>query len=125
MSGTVDKPQHLQALENANAVRRKQFAALREIKSGASIASVLFSEDSDLGSIPVERLLRAVRGWGSYRVASCCRRLGINERRPIRRLTDRQKVAILRENPGGRERGSRPDTTVPRALIEAEADGED
>lgn len=93
-------PQHMQALEMANRIRFAQANALRQVRAGQSIREVLFSDAPEYQSIAIGRLLRAQNRWGYTRTNKLLRRLVINENRPLRKLTSRQKDAIACEVEG-------------------------
>ncbi|CAL9677683.1 hypothetical protein SUDANB95_08010 (plasmid) [Actinosynnema sp. ALI-1.44] len=93
--------QRSRALDKANAVRRARSAVLAEVKDGiTTVAAVLDraardKSDTIVGRIPVQRLLRAQRGWGKARAAGLMQRLGILPTRRASGLSERQRRALL------------------------------
>ncbi len=106
-------PQHLRALELANAAKQDHAAVKREIASGGlSVADAL--TDPRAGSLTVLAVLVAQPGWGPSRARRALAATGgrdgawsIAEDRRVRDLTDRQRWAVVA--------AVKPDAAVRRA----------
>jgi hypothetical protein len=90
---TVEIPQHMQALAQANRQRLAAAELKGEIKRGeTSLAAAI--EDSRAGCLTVIDLLMAQRGWGVDRAAKLLDRERIYQTKRVRALTERQRGVI-------------------------------
>lgn len=109
-------PQHLQALQRANAVRLARAELKRRVALGEiSAADVILETPWEAESMTVGDLITSQHRWGHTRCRRLLHRLQISENRPVGKLTDRQrralagllgKAAAVREQ--GAEREARP-----------------
>ena len=113
MSPALDGPQHLQALQRANAVRLARAELKRRVAVGeVSAADVILSSPWEADSMTVSDLLTSQRRWGSTRCRKFLQCLSIPENKTIGSMTDRQRrllAALLSES----EPACRPARTVP------------
>src|SRR4051794_18359521 len=87
-----DGPQHLQALERANAVRLARAELKRRVADGGvSAAEVILSSPWEAESMTVSDLLMSQRRWGSTRCRKFLQCVPIPENKPIGTLTERQR----------------------------------
>lgn len=90
-----DGPQHLQALERANAVRLARAELKRKVADGGvSAAEVILSSPWEAESMSVSDLLTSQRRWGSTRCRKFLQCLRISENKQIGTLTERQRHAL-------------------------------
>ena len=96
-SGPIDVQtrQRHEALARANRVRQARAALKRRIAEGrVSAAEVILLHPWEVESMAVADLLTSQRQWGDRR----CRRLlgavGLQERKPIGSMTERQRLAL-------------------------------
>ena len=112
MSPGPEGPQHLQALQRANAVRLARAELKRRVADGeVSAAEVILSSPWEAGSMTVSDLLTSQHRWGSTRCRKFLQCLAIPENKTIGSMTDRQRrvlAALLSES----ERTCRPAATV-------------
>src|SRR3954470_922417 len=95
MSPGPDGPQHLQALQRANAVRLARAELKRKVADGdVRAAEVILSSPWEAESMTVSDLLTSQRRWGSTRCRKLLQCVPIPENKPIGTLTDRQRVAL-------------------------------
>src|SRR5919197_3135176 len=88
-------PQHLQALERANAVRLARAELKRRVAVGdVSAAEVILSSPWEAESMSVSDLLTSQRRWGSTRCRKFLQCVPIPENKPIGTLTERQRRAL-------------------------------
>ena len=88
-------PQHLQALQRANAVRLARAELKRKVaEGGVSAAEVILSSPWEAESMSVSDLLTSQRRWGSTRCRKFLQCVPIPENKPIGTLTDRQRRAL-------------------------------
>lgn len=88
-------PQHMSALERANAVRLARAQLKRDVKAGA--VSIRDALDADCARrMRVLDLLAWQRGWGPVRAGKLLRRAGCSERLLVEQLTDRQRQVLGR-----------------------------
>ena len=110
-----DGPQHLQALERANAVRLARAELKRKVADGGvSAAEVILSSPWEAESMSVSDLLTSQRRWGSTRCRKFLQCVPIPENKPIGTLTDRQRRALAQLLDDG-ERSCRDDEPEIRA----------
>lgn len=87
------QPQHMSALDRANAVRIAGAELKREVRTGrVTIAAALLDERA--GSLPVIDLLVCQHRWGRVRALKLLAAERIPETKRIRDLTDRQRRVI-------------------------------
>jgi hypothetical protein len=92
---TSPGPQHLQALQRANAVRLARAELKRKVaEGGVSAAEVILSSPWEVESMSVSDLLTSQRRWGSTRCRKFLQCVPIPENKPIGTLTDRQRHAL-------------------------------
>jgi hypothetical protein len=112
MSPGPEGPQHLQALQRANAVRLARAELKRRVADGdVSAAEVILSSPWEADSMTVSDLLTSQRRWGSTRCRKFLQCLSIPENKTIGSMTDRQRrvlAALLNES----ERTCRPAATA-------------
>src|SRR5919199_1234268 len=88
-------PQHLQALERANAVRLARADLKRRVAEGeVSVAQVILRSPWEAESMAVADLLTSQRRWGSTRCRKFLQCLSIPENKTIGSMTDRQRHAL-------------------------------
>jgi hypothetical protein len=97
-----DGPQHLQALQRANAVRLARAELKRRVAEGdITAAEVILGSPWEADSMTVSDLLTSQRRWGSTRCRKFLQCLSIPENKTIGSMTDRQRrvlVALLGES---------------------------
>jgi hypothetical protein len=107
-----DGPQHLQALQRANAVRLARAELKRRVADGhVSAGEVILRSPWEAESMTVSDLLTSQRRWGSTRCRKLLQYLSIPENKTIGSMTDRQRrvlAALLSES----EASCRPVTTA-------------
>ncbi|CAB4936080.1 unannotated protein [freshwater metagenome] len=88
-------PQHLQALERANAVRLARAALKRAVAAGElDVAQVVLTCPWEAESMTVADLLASQRRWGVTRVRRFLQAIPMSEAKTIGTLTDRQRAAV-------------------------------
>jgi hypothetical protein len=88
-------PQHLQALQRANAVRLARADLKRRVAEGdVSAAEVILSSPWEAASMTVADLLTSQRRWGSTRCRKLLQSLPMPENKTIGSMTDRQRRAL-------------------------------
>jgi hypothetical protein len=101
MAPGPDGPQHLQALQRANAVRLARAELKRRVADGhVSAAHVILNSPWEADSMTVSDLLTSQRRWGSTRCRKFLQCLSIPENKTIGSMTDRQRrvlAALLSE----------------------------
>jgi hypothetical protein len=102
MAPGPEGPQHLQALQRANAVRLARAELKRRVADGdVSAAHVILSSPWEADSMTVSDLLTSQRRWGSTRCRKFLQYLSIPENKTIGSMTDRQRrvlAALLSES---------------------------
>ncbi len=94
MTTTIEKPQHVEALEKANRVRLARAALKRQVKSGTiTAAEVLLDTPTEAQNMTVGELLRAQDRWSYVRTRKFLGPLAISENRELGMFTDRQREA--------------------------------
>jgi hypothetical protein len=112
MSPGPEGPQHLQALQRANAVRLARAELKRRVADGdITAADVILCSPWEAESMTVSDLLTSQRRWGSTRCRKLLQYLSIPENKTIGSMTDRQRrvLAALLSEP---ERTCRPAATA-------------
>lgn len=88
-------PQHLRALERANAVRLARAELKRQVASGeVSAADVILDSPWEADSMTVVELLGSQRRWGEARCRRFLHAIPLSETKTIGTLTDRQRSAV-------------------------------
>ncbi len=88
-------PQHLQALERANAVRLARAELKRRIAAGdISAADVILASRWEAESMTVADLLASQRRWGQTRCRRFLQSIPMSESKTIGSMTDRQRRAV-------------------------------
>ena len=91
-------PQRMQALERANQVRLARAELKRQIAVGERrAADVILNCPAETANWPVVEVLLCQRHWGDTRCRKFLQRHGINERRPLELLTERQRRLLAAE----------------------------
>lgn len=95
-SATLDAaPQHLRALERANAVRLARADLKRQVAAEeVSAAEVVLSCPWEAQSMSISELLMSQRRWGRARCRRLLLSLGMPENKQIGTLTERQQLGL-------------------------------
>ena len=94
---TTSRPRRLSALEQANRVRLARAAIKRQIADGAlPVTWVLREVPAEARGMTLGELLIAQRRWGQTRCRRLLAALDLGEHKPVGRLTDRQRQALLK-----------------------------
>ena len=89
------EPQHLQALERANAVRLARAELKRRIARGdTTAAEVIMEAPWEVDSMTIGDLLTSQRRWGATRCRRLLQAVPISESKPIGAMTERQRRAL-------------------------------
>jgi len=108
-------PQHLQALQRANAVRLARADLKRRVAEGEiSAAEVILSSPWEAESMTVSDLLTSQKRWGSTRCRKLLQCVLIPENKTIGSMTDRQRQALAQMLEDG-ERSCRTGVAVERS----------
>jgi len=92
---TVHGPQHLQALQRANAVRLARAELKRRVAEGEiDSADVILDSPWEAESMTISDLLTSQRRWGNTRCRKFLQRIPMSENKTIGSMTDRQRVAL-------------------------------
>jgi len=99
MALPVQTPEQQQeSLRKANEARAARSAALKALKAGeVTMPEVLADKESPLQRAFVRQLLLALPGVGKVRADLVLERTGIDPRRRVRGLGERQRKALERE----------------------------
>ena len=92
---TIERPQHMEALERANEIRLAQSELKRELAAGRISLEAALSDPRSQGSFPVHRLLRAIHGFGPHAIRRVLLQPGIPESRRVDALTERQRIHLV------------------------------
>jgi hypothetical protein len=85
-------PQHLQALQRANAVRLARAELKRRVAEGdITAAKVIVSSPWEAASMTITELLTSQRRWGSTRCRKFLQCVEMPENKTIGSMTDRQR----------------------------------
>jgi hypothetical protein len=94
---TSPGPQHLRALQRANAVRLARADLKRRVAVGdVSVAEVILSSPWEAESMTVSDLLTSQKRWGSTRCRKLLQCVPIPENKTIGSMTERQRGALAR-----------------------------
>ena len=118
-------PQHLQALQRANAVRLARAELKRRVSLGEiGAADVVEDPPWEAGSMTVSDLLTSQHRWGHTRCRRLLHAVPLSENKTIGSMTDRQRralAALLREAGAAQSQarvpGDEPAPTLARALV--------
>lgn len=92
---TPDGPQHLQALERANAVRLARAELKRRVAEGEiSTAAVILDAPWEAKSMTISDLLTSQRRWGHTRCRKFLRDVPMSENKTLGSMTQRQRLAL-------------------------------
>ena len=87
-------PQHLQALERANAVRLARAALKRGVAAGEiCVADIILDAPWEAESMTVADLLTSQRRWGQTRCRRFLQMIPLSESKTIGSMTERQRRA--------------------------------
>jgi hypothetical protein len=110
-------PQHLQALERANAVRLARAELKRRVAEGEiTAAEVILSSPWEAASMTVSDLLTSQHRWGHTRCRKFLQCIPMSETKTIGSMTERQRRAVAQLLIAGDAAAQ-----VPRATEPAEA----
>jgi hypothetical protein len=88
-------PQHMQALQRANAVRLARAELKRRVALGdANVAEVILDPPWQAMSMTVSDLLTSQRRWGHTRSRKFLQCIPMSENKTIGSMTDRQRRAL-------------------------------
>jgi hypothetical protein len=88
-------PQHLRALERANAVRLARADLKRRVAEGElTAAEVILGAPWEADSMTVSDLLTSQRRWGHTRCRKFLQSIPMSENKTIGSMTDRQRRAV-------------------------------
>src|SRR5215212_5811482 len=88
-------PQHMQALQRANAVRLARAELKRRVADGdLSAAEVILDSPWEASSMTVSELLTSQRRWGHTRCRKFLQSIPMSEHKTIGSMTDRQRQAV-------------------------------
>ena len=91
-------PQHLQALERANAVRLARAELKRRIAAGEICAAdVIMRSPWEAESMTVADLLTSQRRWGQTRCRRFLQSIPISESKTVGSMTERQRGAVAEQ----------------------------
>jgi hypothetical protein len=93
---TTDRaPQFMQALEKANSTRLAFASVKRQLAAGdITLAQAL--DEPCVQNLDIREVLCAQRRWGDVRAEKALLMIPITGRKPIRKLTDRQRQQLIR-----------------------------
>jgi hypothetical protein len=113
-------PQHMQALQRANAVRLARADLKRRVADGElSAADVVLDSPWEAKSMTISDLLTSQCRWGSTRCRRFLQTVPMSEQKTIGSMTDRQRDALagqLRSQTGSGTPGRRENERPARAL---------
>ncbi len=94
-NATFHGPQHLQALQRANAVRLARADLKRRVADGAiTTAEVILDAPWEADSMAISDLLTSQRRWGNTRCRKFLQSIPMSENKTIGSMTDRQRIAL-------------------------------
>jgi hypothetical protein len=112
-------PQHMRALERANAVRLARAELKRRVACGElGVAEVIMGELWEADSMTVADLLMSQRRWGYTRCRRFLQEIPMSETKRVGEMTDRQRraVAQLLQASAGRSPSRRAEAFAAPAL---------
>lgn len=92
---TAELDQAMSALERANHVRLTRARIKREVFEGRSVDDLILDPPPELEGMPVVQLVTAMRRVGRHRALRILQPLCIHERRPLGKLTERQRAELV------------------------------
>jgi hypothetical protein len=105
---TSPGPQHMQALERANAVRLARAELKRRVADGdTSVGDVILSSPWEAESMTVADLLTSQRRWGHTRCRKFLQCIPMSENKTIGSMTVRQRTALAQALRSGAARPER------------------
>jgi hypothetical protein len=103
-------PQHLRALERANAVRLARADLKRRVADGdVTAAEVILAKPWEADSMTVSDLLTSQRRWGHTRCRKFLQCIPMSENKTIGSMTDRQRRAVAQLLDGGCAEAAEPE----------------
>ena len=88
-------PQHMQALQRANAVRLARAELKRRVAIGEiTAADVILEAPWETGSMTISDLLTSQRRWGHTRCRKFLQCVPMSENKTVGSMTDRQRRAL-------------------------------
>ena len=115
-AGTAPAPQHMQALERANAVRLARADLKRRVAEGElSAAEVVLGVPWEASSMTISELLTSQRRWGHTRCRKFLQSIPMSEHKTIGSMTDRQRGAVAGQLRAGSD-ADRPRSRDPALL---------
>jgi hypothetical protein len=94
-AGTVQPPQHMQALARANRVRLARAELKRSIGRGdVDVAEVIRDCPWETESMTLAELLTSQRRWGRTRARKLLQALALSENKRVGTLTPRQRTLL-------------------------------
>ena len=112
---TSPAPQHLRALERANAVRLARAELKRRIAAGdLTVAEVVLACPWEAESMTIADLLLSQRRWGHTRCRRFLQAIPLTESKTLGSMTDRQRHAVA--DGLAQQGGARPAQDLPAAL---------
>jgi hypothetical protein len=91
-------PQHMQALQRANAVRLARAELKRQVAHGEiSAAEVILGSPWEAESMTVSDLLTSQRRWGHTRCRKFLQCIPMSENKTIGSMTERQRIALAHQ----------------------------
>lgn len=100
-------PQHMQALQRANAVRLARAELKRRVAEGeVSAAEVILSSPWEAASMSVGDLLTSQRRWGHARCRKFLQCIPMSENKTVGSMTQRQRNALAQQLAAGPVRDS-------------------
>jgi hypothetical protein len=92
---TTPGPQHMQALQRANAVRLARAELKRRVADGEThVSDVILGSPWEAESMTVGDLLTSQRRWGHTRCRKFLQCIPMSENKTIGSMTDRQRSAL-------------------------------
>lgn len=108
-------PQHLRALERANAVRLARAELKRRVAAGdVSVGEVVLSCPWEAESMTIADLLLSQRRWGHTRCRRFLQAIPLTESKSIGSMTDRQRHAVAEQL--ALQGSARPAEAMPAAM---------
>jgi len=94
-SRSGDGPQHVEALERANHVRRARAVLKRRIASGdLTAAQVVLSHRWETDNMSIAEVLISQRQWGRARCQAFLMGTTMRDNKTIGSMTERQRIAV-------------------------------
>lgn len=88
-------PQHMQALQRANAIRLARAELKREVGKGTvTVGEVVLECPWEAASMTIAELLTSQRRWGTTRCSKFLGGIGMPETKTLQSMTDRQRSLL-------------------------------